>query len=226
MSKLKWDQTGERFYEAGVRQGVVYPMDEAGEYPLGAAWNGLIAVTESPSGAESNPLYAGDIKYLNLISVEEFGATVEAYTFPPEFEPCCGLASLSEGVIISQQKRKTFGMCYRTIVGNDIDDIEYGHKLHLIYGAVAAPSEKAYGTINESRDAITFSWEISTTPVNVAGYKPTALITIDSTRVDAAKLAQLEAILYGKDAVLEPESAAVVARLPLPDEIASIFAVG
>lgn len=214
MSKLVWDATGERFYETGVKMGVLY-VQEAGVYPKGVVWNGLTAVTESPSGAEATPLYADDIKYLNLMSNEEFGATIEAYTYPDEFAVCDGSASLAEGVYIGQQSRKAFGMCYRTVVGNDVSNNDYGYKLHLIYGALAAPSEKAYATINDSPEAITFSWEVTTTPVNVTGHKPTASITIDSTKVDKAKLEALEAILYGS----ESEEA----RLPLPDEIAELM---
>lgn len=216
--KLVWDNTGERYYETGVKNGVLYPQDSKGAYPKGVAWNGLTAVTESPSGAEASPLYADDIKYLNLMSAEEFGATVEAYTYPDEFAECDGSASLADGVIIGQQKRKSFGMAYKTTLGNDVDGNDYGYKLHLIYGALAAPSEKAYATINDSPEAITFSWELTTTPVNVTGHKPTASLTIDSTKADAAKLAALEAILFGSE---EAE-----ARLPLPDEIAEIFATG
>lgn len=214
MSKLVWDATGERYYETGVKMGVLY-VQNAGEYPKGVAWNGLTAVTESPSGAEATPLYADDIKYLNLMSNEEFGATIEAYTYPDEFAECDGSAALATGVYIGQQARKTFGLCYRTVVGNDVDMNDHGYKLHLIYGALAAPSEKAYATINDSPEAITFSWEVTTTPVNVSGHKPTACVTIDSTKVDAEKLAALEAILYGT----ESEEA----RLPLPDEIATMM---
>lgn len=214
MSKLVWDQTGERLYETGVRNGVLYiPTD--GVYSKGVAWNGLTAVTESPSGAEATPLYADDIKYLNLMSAEEFGATIEAYTYPEEFAECDGSASLADGVYIGQQVRKTFGLSYRTVVGNDTEGADYGYKLHLIYGALAAPSEKAYATINDSPEAITFSWEVTTTPVSVNGFKPTASITIDSTKADATKLAALEAILYGSDSE--------EARLPLPDEIATLM---
>ena len=215
MSKLVWDQTGERLYETGVKNGVLY-VQEAGAYPKGVAWNGLTAVTESPSGAEATALYADDIKYLNLMSNEEFGATIEAYMYPDEFAECDGSASLATGVSIGQQKRKTFGLCYRTTLGNDTDGNDYGYKLHIIYGALAAPSEKAYATINDSPEAITFSWEVTTTPVNVTGHKPTASITIDSTKVDATKLAALEAVLYGS----ESEEA----KLPLPDEIAEMMA--
>lgn len=220
MSKLVWDKTGDRTYETGVKQGVLYPQ-VSGAYPKGVAWNGLTAVTESPSGAEASPLYADDIKYLNLMSTEELGATIEAYTYPDEFAECDGSASLAEGVSIGQQKRKPFGLCYRTTLGNDVDGNDYGYKLHIIYGCLAAPSEKAYATINDSPEAITFSWEVSTTPVSVTGHKPTASITIDSTKVDAEKLKKLEDILYGTDS--EPASEA---RLPLPDEIVTIFSAG
>lgn len=215
MPKIVWDNTGERLYETGVRNGVLYPIQTDGKYSKGVAWNGLISVTESPSGAEATPLYADDIKYLNLISAEEYGSTIEAYTYPDEFAECDGSASIATGVNIGQQPRKTFGMCYRTVVGNDVENDNYGYKLHLVYGALAAPSEKAFSTINDSPEAITFSWEVSTTPVNVTGFKPTASLTIDSTKVDAAKLASLEAILYGS----ESEEA----RLPLPDEIATLM---
>lgn len=215
MPKLVWDKTGERLYETGVKQGVLYPIDNKGTYPKGVAWNGLTNVTESPSGAEATALYADDIKYLNLISTEEFGGTIEAYTYPDEFAECDGSASLATGVYIGQQPRKTFGFSYRTTLGNDVDNNNYGYKLHLVYGALASPSEKAYATINDSPEAITFSWEFSTTPVNVTGFKPTACITIDSIKVDPQKLAALEAILYGGD---EAE-----ARLPLPDEVAQII---
>ena len=216
MSKLVWDQTGERFYETGVKNGVLYVQGENGTYPKGVAWNGLTAVTESPSGAEATALYADDIKYLNLLSNEEFGATIEAYTYPEEFAQCDGSASLVTGVSIGQQARKTFGLCYRTTVGNDTDGGDFGYKIHIIYGCLAAPSEKAYATINDSPEAITFSWEITTTPVNVEGFKPTASIVIDSTKVNAEKLTAFEKIIYG-DAEIE-------ARLPLPDEVKTLFA--
>lgn len=224
MSRLTWDNTGERYYETGVKQGVLYPIQANGTYSKGVAWNGLTAVTESPSGAEATALYADDIKYLNLISNEEFGATIEAYTYPDEFAECDGSAALTTGVMLGQQKRKTFGLCYKTTVGNDVDGNDYGYKLHLIYGCLAAPSEKAYATINDSPEAITFSWEVSTTPVNVAGFKPTSQITIDSTKIsesEKAKLASLEDILYGKDGDTTENSGP---RLPLPDEIKTLFA--
>lgn len=217
MPRLEWDKSGERLYETGVRQGVLYPMVD-GEYPKGVAWNGLTAVTESPSGAEATPMYADDIKYLNLYSTEEFGATIEAYMYPKEFEECDGSAEIAKGVTIGQQPRKSFGMCYRTVVGNDVDNDGYGYKLHIIYGGTASPSEKAYTTINDNPESITFSWEVTTVPVNVEGFKPTASLTIDSTKVDTTKLAALEDILYGKDEV--------DARLPLPDEIATLMAEG
>ena len=214
MAKIEWDKTGERLYETGVKNGVLYVQD-AGTYPKGVAWNGLTAVTESPSGAEATPLYADDIKYLNLLSAEEFGATIEAYTYPDEFAECDGSASLATGVMIGQQPRKAFGLCYRTTIGNDTEGNDHGYKLHIIYGALAAPSEKAYATINDSPEPITFSWEVTTTPVNVTGAKPTASITIDSTKATPEKLTALEKILYG--------DAEVEARLPLPDEIKTLF---
>ena len=217
MTKIVWDKTGERFYETGVSKGVLYVQSNEGTYPKGVAWNGLTAVTESPSGAEATPLYADDTKYLNLMSTEEFGATIEAYTYPDEFAQCDGSAELAAGVTIGQQPRKTFGMCYRTALGNDVDGSNHGYKLHIIYGALAAPSEKGYTTINDSPEAITFSWEVSTTPVNVTGFKPTASLVIDSTKVAADKLAALEALLYGGE---DTE-----AKLPLPDEIAATIGV-
>ena len=214
MAKLVWDESGKRIYETGVRNGVLYLQDTQGAYTKGVAWNGLTAVTESPSGAEPTALYADDIKYLELFSAEEFGATIEAYTYPAEFEKCDGSASLGVGVTIGQQDRATFGLCYRTVLGNDVKGSEFGYKLHLIYGAKAKPSEKGYQTINDSPEAITFSWEVSTTPVNVAGFKPTACVTIDSTKIAPDKLTQIETLLYGGDST--------EAKLPLPDEIAAI----
>ena len=215
MAKLVWDESGKRIYETGVQKGVLYVQNEGGTYPKGVAWNGLTAVTESPSGAEATPLYADDIKYLELRSAEEFGATIEAYTYPEEFEACDGSASLAKGVSIGQQDRKAFGLCYRTVVGNDVQGNSHGYKLHLIYGAVASPSEKAYATVNDSPEAVTFSWEITTTPVEIEGFKPTASITIDSTKVNPAKLAELEKKLYGDTGD---------AQLPLPSEVKAIFA--
>lgn len=218
MSILTWDKTGERYYETGVQKGVLYPIQEDGSYSKGVAWNGLTAVTESPSGAEATALYADNIKYLNLISNEEFGATIEAYTYPDEFAECDGSASLAAGVMLGQQKRKTFGLCYRTAIGNDVDGSDYGYKLHLIYGCLAAPSEKAYATINDSPEAITFSWEVTTTPVTVTGFKPTSQITIDSKKVAAEKLKAIEDLLYG--------TAEKEASLPLPDALATILTTG
>lgn len=215
MAKLTWDDTGKRLYETGVKQGVLYLLDEDGTYKNAVAWNGLTAVTESPSGAEATALYADDIKYLSLMSAEEFGATIEAYTYPEEFAQCDGSASLATGVYIGQQARKTFGMCYKTTLGNDVEGNDYGYKLHIIYGAKASPSEKAYATINDSPEAITFSWEITTTPVNVAGFKPTASIVIDSTKADPTCLAALEAKLYGAESG--------TAELPLPDVVKTLM---
>lgn len=226
MSRLKWDQTGERYYETGVKQGVLYPVDDKGAYSKGVAWNGLTAVTESPSGAEATPLYADDIKYLNLMSAEEFGATIEAYTYPDEFGECDGSATIAQGITIGQQKRKMFGLCYRTAFGNDTDGTDHGYKLHLIYGAQAAPTEKGYETINDSPEAITFSWEVSTTPVPInelvdgKKLKPTASLTIDSTKIDKDKLSALEDILYGKDG---SDGESDGPRLPLPDEIIKLM---
>lgn len=213
MPRLTWDDLGKRFYETGVKQGVLYPQ-VGGAYPKGVAWNGLTAVTESPSGAEPTPLYADDIKYLELTSNEEFGCTIEAYTYPDEFKACNGEATLAEGVTIGQQTRVPFGFCYKTVLGNDEKKNDYGYKLHLVYGATASVSEKAFQTINDSPEAITFSWEVTTTPVSVKGFKPTAILTIDSTTIAPEKLTALEDILYGK--------AETEARLPLPDEIAEL----
>lgn len=215
MAVLEWDEVGDRLYETGVDHGVLYIPDEAGVYENGYAWNGLTTVTESPSGAEANPQYADNIKYINLISAEEFGATIEAFTYPDEFAQCDGTALPQPGLAIGQQSRKMFGLAYRTLVGNDVEGTDHGYKLHLIYGAVAAPSEKAYATINDSPEAITFSWEVTTSPVAVPGFKPTAQIVLDSTQVNAAALAELEEILYGE--------AAVDPRLPLPAEVIDLF---
>ena len=214
MPKLTWDQVGERFYETGTDRGVLY-VQEGTEYPKGVAWNGLTAVSESPSGAESTALYADNVKYLNLISKEEFGATIEAYTYPDEFAACDGSAEIATGVSIGQQKRKTFGFAYRTKLGNDVDGDDFGYKIHLVYGAQAAPSSKDYATVNDSPEAVTLSWEITTTPVDVPGYKPTSHLEINSTKVDPEKLVELENILYGTE---EKE-----AYLPLPSEIITLL---
>ena len=215
MSKIVWDAIGEHTFETGVRNGVLYLKDAEGTYNKGVAWNGLTSVSESPEGAEATDLYADDIKYLSLMSAENFKATIEAYTYPVEFEECDGSATIAKGVVIGQQSRKPFGLCYRTSIGNDTDGNEHGYKLHIVYGCQASPSEKQYSTINDSPEAITFSWEVSTTPVNVTGKKPTATLIIDSTKADKAKLTALEAILYGSEQT-EP-------RLPLPDEIATLM---
>lgn len=214
---LVWDKVGERFYETGVDRGVLYLPNNVGVYDKGYAWNGLVSVTESPSGAEANPQYADNIKYLNLVSPEDFGGTIEAFTYPLEFEACDGTMAPSPGVSIGQQGRKTFGLSYRTRKGNDVAGNDLGYKLHLAYSCLAAPSEKAYSTINDSPEPITFSWEFSTTGVPVTNQKPTALITIDSTKVDAAALVALETALYGKSGT-HP-------KLPTPDEIITMFAV-
>lgn len=216
MAKLVWDKTGERLFETGVSNGVIYPQDTSGKYPTGAAWNGLTAITESPSGAEPTPLYADNIKYLTLTSAEEFGFTIEAYTYPEEFAECNGEGELTPGVKIGQQKRKSFGLSYKTLLGNDIDGEAHGYKLHLVYGALAAPSEKARNTVNDSPEATTMSWECTTTPVAVEGFKPTAHLEIDSTTVNAEKLKKLEEILYGNDSE-------GTARLPLPDEVKTVL---
>ena len=215
MSKIVWDAVGEHTFETGVRNGVLYLKDAQGDYNTGVAWNGLTSVSESPEGAEATDLYADDIKYLTLMSAENFKATIEAYTYPVEFEECDGSATIANGVVIGQQSRKPFGLCYRTAIGNDTDGNEHGYKLHIVYGCQASPSEKQYSTINDSPEAITFSWEVNTTPVNVTGKKPTATLIIDSTKADKAKLTALEAILYGSEST-EP-------RLPLPDEIATLM---
>lgn len=224
MSRLEWDTVGERFYETGVRKCVLYPQVTGGTYPKGVAWSGVTSVTESPSGAEASPLYADDIKFLNLMSVEEFGASIEAYMYPDEFAECDGSKEIAPGVSIGQQKRKAFGLCYRTTLGNDVDGDDYGYKLHIIYGALAAPSERAYNTINDSPEPSTMSWELTTTPVQVKDAKPTAHLEIDSTKVDKEKLAALETILYGKDPTTLEGSDGVDPRLPLPDEIATLMA--
>ena len=223
MSKLVWDQTAERLYETGISNGVLYTMNTDGTYANGVAWNGLTAVTESPSGAESNPQYADNIKYLALRSAEEFGATVEAFAYPDEFAVCDGSAAVATGVTIGQQARRPFGLCYKTIVGNDTEFEDYGYKLHLVYNATAAPSEKNYQTVNDSPEAITFSWELTTTPVNVTGYKPTAHLEIDSTKADATKLAALEALLYGVNADATNNVEASDPTFPSPDTVISMM---
>lgn len=214
MSRLVWDETGKRLYETGVKQGVLYPYGSSG-YENGVAWNGLVSVTESPSGAEATPLYANDIKYLELFSTEEFGATIEAYTYPDEFAACDGSIAVTPGVVIGQQDRKSFGLCYRTTIGNDTDGNNHGYKLHLLYGCKAAPSEKGYTSINDSPEAITFSWEVSTTPVAVTGGKPTSTLVIDSTKLKPATMVAVEAKLYG--------DTSSQATLPLPDEIIQLI---
>lgn len=216
MPRITWDKPEDRTYETGVKMGVLYVQGEDGSYPKGVAWNGLTSVNESPSGAEPTPLYADDIKYLNLMSVEELGATVEALTYPDEFAECDGSAALAKGVTIGQQKRKSFGLCYKTVLGNAVDGDEHGYKIHILYGAMASPSEKAYSTVNDSPEAMTMSWELTTTPVEVTGHKPTSLIVVDSTKCDADKLAKLEDILYGSASGDGP-------RLPLPDEIKTLM---
>lgn len=221
MTALAWDQVGERLYETGVDHGVLYIPDNTGAYVIGYAWNGLVSVTESPTGAEASPQYADNIKYLNLVSAEEFGATIEAFTYPLEFGQCDGTASPEVGVFVGQQSRRTFGLAYRTRVGNDIEGQDYGYKLHLIYGALAAPSEKAYNTVNDSPEVITFSWELSTTAVDVGTiggteYKPTASLTIDSTTVDAGALAELEDLLFG--------TVGQDPQLPMPAAVIALFA--
>lgn len=221
--KLQWDKSGERYWETGVSKGVLFPMSSTpGTYGDGVAWNGLINVTQSPTGAEPNALYADNIKYLNLMSVEELEASVEAYTYPDEFAECDGSAVVAQGAKIGQQTRKMFALSFQTKIGNDLNP-DLGYKIHIIYGCLAAPSEKSHDTVNDSPEAMTFSWDLTTTPVEVAGFKPTASIEIDSTKTSAAKLAQLEEILYGKDATTDPVVAAVAARLPMPDEIITIL---
>lgn len=217
MAKIVWDQTGARLYETGVKNGVLYVYENSA-YGTGVPWNGLTAVTESPSGAEATPMYADDIKYLNILSAEEFGGTIEAFTYPNEFKACNGEADLAEGISIGQQARKAFGLCYRTTVGNDTEGNDFGYKLHIVYGAQASVSERAYATINDSPEAITFSWEFTTTPVTVTGHKPTSILTIDSTKVDPTAMAAIEAKLYGS----ETEEA----TLPLPDDILGMLSAG
>lgn len=222
MSKLVWDKVGERFYETGVDHGVLYPIQDNGSYTKGVAWNGLSAVTESPSGAEPSPIYADNIKYLNMMSAEDFGGTIEAYTSPDEFAECDGSIEVAPGAFAGQQSRKVFGLSYRTIIGNDVNSNDHGYKLHLVYGCLASVSEKAYSSINDSPEAIAMSWDFSTTPVEITKsvegkkLKPTAILTLDSTKVDSEKMKELEKILYG-DEEAEP-------RLPLPDEVITLLA--
>ncbi len=229
MSKIVWDKTGERLYETGCDRGVLYPIQSDGTYSKGVAWNGLTGITESPSGAEASPIYADNIKYANLISNEEFGATIEAYMYPDEFAECDGSVEILPGVYAGQQSRKTFGLAYRTVLGNDTDLNEYGYKLHLVYGCLAAPSEKSYSTINDSPEAATLSWEISTTPVSIDStidgkkLKSTSILTFDSTKFKAQFMTKLEEILYGKDPTATDGSDGVEPRLPLPDEIIKLF---
>lgn len=220
MAKLKWDETGKRLYETGTKMGVLYPQNEDGAYPKGVAWNGLMSVTESPSGAEASALYADDAKYLELYSNEEFGFTIGAYTYPDEFAECDGSAELAPGVGIGQQPRKAFGLSYRTIIGNDTKGSDYGYKLHLVYGAKASPSERSYASVNDSPEALELSWECTTTPVPVTGHKPSAHIEIDSTKIDEKKLTKIEEMLYGKDG---EAGTATEPKLPLPDEIIQIL---
>lgn len=223
MSKIVWDQIGERLFETGLDHGVLFPIGDKGAYESGVPWNGLSAMNEKPSGAEVSPVYADNIKYLNLMSAEDFSVTAEAYTYPPEFEPCDGSVEVAPGVIITQQNRKRFGLAYRTLIGNDVVGQDYGYKLHLVYGGLASPSEKNRQTVNDSPEAITFSWEVSTTPVEVPGYKPTAHLVIDSTKTTAAKLASLEGILYGKDPTTPDGNDGVEPRLPLPAEVIKLL---
>lgn len=238
---LNWDKTGERFYETGVKKGVLYPYTKfvdaetsavSYEYKPGVAWNGLTSVTESPSGAEATAIWADDMKYLNLYSAEELGLSIGAYTYPDAFKACNGELDLHDGdtttalgAVFGQQTRQSFGLCYRTVLGNDVEGENYGYKLHLVYGCKASPSERAYNTINDSPEAIEFSWDVTTTPINVAGFKPTSVITVDSTKATAAGLAALEQVLYGTPATTGTSATAEVpARLPLPAEVASLLA--
>lgn len=223
MAKLTWDQTGERLYETGCDRGVLFPIATGGQYGSGVAWNGLSSVNQSPSGAEATAVYADNIKYLDLMSAETFGATVEAYTYPDEFAECDGSATIAKGVTAGQQTRKMFGLSYRTLIGNDTEGTDHGYKIHLVYGAKAAPSERSYSTVNDSPEAATLSWELTTTPVDVPGFKPTAHLEIDSTKADPGKLKELEAILYGTDAGAEGTPAATEPRLPLPEEVITLM---
>lgn len=229
MPKIVWDKVGERLYETGCDRGVLYPSKSDGTYGAGVAWNGLTGITESPSGAEVSPIYADNIKYANLVSAEEFGFTIEAYMYPDEFAACDGTVEIAPGVYAGQQARKTFGLTYRTLIGNDVDLDEHGYKLHLVYGCLASPSEKGYSTVNDSPEAATLSWEASSTPVNIdttidgKKLKPTSILTIDSTKFKAEFMSQLEEILYGKDPTTSGGTDGVDPRLPLPDEIIKLF---
>lgn len=218
MSKIVWDEVGKHLYETGVKNGVLYPQDSTGAYPKGVAWNGLTAVNENPSGADASDIYADDDLYLTLRGKEIFGATIEAYTYPDEFGVCDGSAELAQGITIGQQTRKAFGLCYRTAIGNDVDGVDHGYKLHLIYGATASPSSKNYQTINDNPEAMTLSWEIKTTPVKVTGHKPTACLTIDSTKVAEGVMKKIEDKLYGTEQA--------EATLPTPDEIFALVTAG
>ena len=213
---LVWDETGKKLFETGVSNVALYPQDTTGVYGAGVAWNGVTTISESPSGAEATTLWANNGKYLNLYSVEEYASSIEAYTYPDEFAECDGSAEIAKGVSIGQQTRKSFGLAYKTLIGSDTDGNDHGYKLHLVYGCKAAPSERSHATVNDSPEALSFSWEISTTPVSVTGHKPTASVEIDSTKVNAEKLAAFEKILFGSDTA--------AARLPLPDEVAELFA--
>ena len=223
MSKLQWDKVGERLYETGVDRGVLFPMGKNGSYDKGVAWSGLTAINENPSGGEANPFYADNIKYLNIMAAEDFGFGIEAYTYPDEWAACDGSAEPVPGMSIGQQARKVFGLCHRTKLGNDVDGQDHGYKLHLLYGGLASPSERPYQTVNDSPEAITFSWDVTTTPVDVPGFKPTACVIIDSTKVKADKLAALEEILYGKDPTSEGGTDGVNPRLPLPAEVIELL---
>lgn len=224
MFNIEWDQVSERLFETGTDRGVLYPFNKTSKaYDKGVAWNGLTGVTETPSGAEPTALYADNIKYLTLMSNEDMGGTITAYMYPDEWKACDGSADLEDGITIGQQPRSTFGLCYRTRIGNDTEGDSYGYKLHLIYGCLASASERAYSTVNDSPEAIEFSWEFTCTPVDVAGFKPTAIVTIDSTKVDAAKLKSFEEILYGKAATSEEAHDAVLPKLPLPAEVLAHF---
>lgn len=223
MARLKWDQIGQKLYETGVEMGVLFPQNSSGEYDEGVAWNGLSNVSESPSGAEATAIYANNGKYLNLLSNEELGLSIEAYTYPDEFAACDGMAELATGVVVGQQNRQSFGLCYKTLIGNDVKGTSYGYKLHIAYGCLASPSEKAYATENDSPEAVTFSWEVTTTPVEVPGHKASSSITIDSTKVDPDKLKAIEDIIYGVDEDTGASITAKVSRLPLPAEIIQLL---